>query len=276
MNQWTEFSRNAIEFHQTFQPTDSYITKIMELAAEKYSGTKEEISSVTGIPTGESKGKVEPHIRYAAYMGLISFEKKGSVYQLSLTDLGETVRKEDPYLFEDVTKWLCHYHLTEPLTGAYLWAFLYKVLPFQLDSPVSMDLIKRKNAETFLKEYDLGVVKRTYTEGFLQNLHVLEWDSALTFQSNVYRDEWKIVYAYSLLMSWELVFPNEQELTVEQLMYDLAWGKRFGFDETEIMIVLDELEANGIVHLNRQLHPCTVIRSAEAKEIIPDLYAGIL
>ena len=276
MNQWTEIRRNDIEFHQTFQPTEAYITKIMELAAEQYAGKKEEISSITGIPTGSQKGKVEPHIYYAAYMGLIHFTKSESVYQLSLTPLGEIVMQEDKYLFEDVTKWLCHYHLTEPMTGAYLWAFLYKVLPFQLDMPVSPELIKKKSAETFLREYDFGVVKRTYTEGFFKNLQVLEWENALSFQSNIYRNELKYVYAYTLLKSWELIFPSEQELTIEQLMQDLAWGKRFGFDETEMTAVLDELETEEILRLNRQLHPCTVIRISEAKEILSKLYSEII
>ena len=40
-----------VEFHKSFQPQDSYIAKIMEAAGDGYSGTKEEISSLTGIPT---------------------------------------------------------------------------------------------------------------------------------------------------------------------------------------------------------------------------------
>ena len=68
-----KFSWDDIEFHKTFQPQDTYITKILELAAQGYSGTKEEISAVTGIPTGKTSGKVIPHIRYAAFMGLIDF-----------------------------------------------------------------------------------------------------------------------------------------------------------------------------------------------------------
>ena len=79
-----------------------------------------------------------------------------------------------------------------------------------------------------------------------------------------------------MLKSWELIFPSEQELTVEQLMQDLAWGKRFGFDETEMTAVLDELETEEILRLNRQLHPCTVIRISEAKEILSKLYSEII
>mgnify|MGYP000405273609 FL=1 len=77
-----------VEFHKSFQPQDSYIAKIMEAAGDGYSGTKEEISSLTGIPTGRTSGKVVPHIRYAKYMGFIDYVRKDGVYSLSLTELG--------------------------------------------------------------------------------------------------------------------------------------------------------------------------------------------
>ena len=47
----------------------------MKLAQTDYSGTKEEISCLTGIPTGKTSGKVIPHTRYAAYMGFIEYQK---------------------------------------------------------------------------------------------------------------------------------------------------------------------------------------------------------
>ena len=55
----------SLEFHETFKPEAPYISKILKLASENYSGTKYEISGISGIPTGEQKGKVEPHIKYA-------------------------------------------------------------------------------------------------------------------------------------------------------------------------------------------------------------------
>lgn len=48
-------------------------SKIMELAKDNYSGSKEEISEKTGIPTGKTSGKVVPHILYAQYMGLTTY-----------------------------------------------------------------------------------------------------------------------------------------------------------------------------------------------------------
>jgi len=47
----------SLEFHETFKPEAPYISKILKLASENYSGTKYEISGISGIPTGEKKGK---------------------------------------------------------------------------------------------------------------------------------------------------------------------------------------------------------------------------
>lgn len=66
----TTFSYDSVNFHKTFSPQDSYITKILELAKENFIGSKEEISEETGIPTGKTSGKVVPHILYTQYMGL--------------------------------------------------------------------------------------------------------------------------------------------------------------------------------------------------------------
>ena len=64
------YSYDSVNFHKTFSPQDSYITKILDLAKDNYTGTKEEISEETGIPTGKTSGKVVPHILYAQYIRL--------------------------------------------------------------------------------------------------------------------------------------------------------------------------------------------------------------
>ena len=53
-------ANSTLFFHETFQP-------------EGCVGDKYKISELTGIPTGQKKGKVEPHIRYAKYMGLLDY-----------------------------------------------------------------------------------------------------------------------------------------------------------------------------------------------------------
>ena len=80
-----KYSYDSVNFHKTFSPQDSYLAKILELAVNGYSGTKEDISAVTGIPTGKTSGKVIPHILYAYYMGLIKYQLNKGIYSLNVT-----------------------------------------------------------------------------------------------------------------------------------------------------------------------------------------------
>lgn len=276
MNNWLDIKRDDVEFHKTFQPTDSYITKIMELAEQNYSGTKENISNITGIPTGKTSGKVVPHIRYASYMKLIHYEKNGASFKLKLTELGKEVLKEDKYLFESVTKWLCHYFISDPDTGAYLFSFLYKFLPFKLDSTVSRELYERKVKEVFQLNFDMGIVKRTYSEGFFCQLNVYDWNDSLIFNSLYYKNELKYVYAYTLLHSWEIKYPDDRELSIDIIFDNMSWSKRFGFDSTETLNVLEELEKIDVIKLNKQLYPCTVIKLSTSDKQLQKLYTELM
>ena len=65
-----------VNFHKTFKPERQYIGSILDVANNTETMGVKDISACTGIPTGTSSGKVEPHISYANYMGLIEVEKK--------------------------------------------------------------------------------------------------------------------------------------------------------------------------------------------------------
>lgn len=266
-----------VEFHKTFQPQDIYITKIMELAQSGYSGTKEEISSLTGIPTGKTSGKVVPHIRYAAFMGFIEFQKNGSIYMLSLTPLGEVIIKEDKYLLENVTKLLAHYFITDPYDGALIWSFIYKHLPYVLDDTISKTLMDNKFLEIFQHDGkdNLTIVKKSYVDGFWQSLRIMTWNDELCLNSQIYNDEYKYVYAYTLLRDWEKYKNAEHELILPQLSDELYWSKRLGLDDTEMMAVLDELAIDGFVSLNKQLNPCTIIRLEQSNNVKDKLYDSL-
>ena len=194
-NNLTGFSWDDIEFHKTFQPQDTYITRILELAARGYSGTKEEISSVTGIPTGKTSGKVVPHIRYAAFMGLVNYEKDGGKFTLSLSGLGEVVYREDKYLYEKITKLICHFNICDKENGAPIWAFLYNQLPNKLDDDIGNSFISLKANDFFGRAVEFSVVKKAYTEGFWQNSGIMEWNDALHINSQLFADDCKYMYA---------------------------------------------------------------------------------
>lgn len=268
----TTFSYNSVNFHKTFSPQDSYITKILELAKDNYSGSKEEISEGTGIPTGKTSGKVVPHILYAQYMGLTAHTLSNGKYTLELTDLGKTVLENDKYLFEDISRLICHYNMCDEGSGAYLWSFIYNGLPVMLDETMSEEAMKKKYNDFFMVKTDLRALRKSYSDdGFFALLDLLDFSEGIRINSSYYKDERLYVYAYTLFSSWGKKYPDTQEITSDQIT-DMKWNKRFGFDEDEMLFALEQMEGKQLLRLNKQLVPYTVIRNADAADVLPHLY----
>jgi hypothetical protein len=78
----------SANFSQTFLPDRRLISLLVTFAEKGRGGNKREISELTGIPTGESTGKVEPIIYFSLAMGLIKASNDKGVWRLELSDLG--------------------------------------------------------------------------------------------------------------------------------------------------------------------------------------------
>ena len=85
-----------VNFHQTFKPECQYISSLLDIADDSTWRSVKDISGITGIPQGISSGKVEPHISYAEYMGLVKSERREKRIKLSRTNLGKIIYMEDP------------------------------------------------------------------------------------------------------------------------------------------------------------------------------------
>lgn len=266
------FSYDSVNFHKTFSPQESYITKIMELAKDRYTGSKEEISEETGIPTGKTSGKVVPHILYAQYMGLTTHTLSKGKYTLELTDLGKLVLENDKYLFEDISRLMCHYNMCDEVSGANLWSFIYSGLPIMLDETMSEEAMKKKYSDFFMVKTDIGALRKSYNEdGFFSLLDLLDFSEGIRINSSYYKDDRLYVYAYALFSSWDKKYPNTQEITADQII-EMKWNKRFGFDEDEMLFALEQMEGRQLLKLNKQLVPYTIIRNAETADVLSHLY----
>ena len=268
---------------ETFQPEPVYISKILELASQGHSGNKFDISEVTGIPTGKQKGKVEPHIKYASYMNLINYEVEKGIYKLSLTDLGRIVFQEDRYLHEQLTKWICHLEISRMKTGAPQWSFLINDAHPGFISGISQErLINQANSYFDISvgfEELFGVVKRSYVDGIFDELDYVVFDtnsSEFWFEEKTYRDELTYVYAYAILKNWDNVLSEKKEITIVELIEKLNFGRIFGLNDEAIDEVLDQLKDDGILSINRQLFPTTIIRLGAAEDLIYKLYSKVL
>lgn len=273
-------NRSQLKFHETFQPETGYIARILELAANHFSGTKYDISERTGIPTGKQKGKVEPHIKYATFMGLINYQYDKGVYTLSLTLLGEVVYSEDRFLHESLTRWLCHYEISRKLDGAPQWEYIVREGHSGFLATNSTEHhVQKANAlfgTNVSSEELFGVVKRSYLEGFFSELNYLKWDDHIKYIEHNESPELLYVYAYALLDSWSHLLPQKQEITITELHHSLQLGEVFNLSDESVDSILNDLEYEGMLRLNRQLFPATVIRFESEQELISKLYCRLL
>lgn len=273
---------SALEFHETFQPELTYIAKILRLASENYSGTKFEISDCTGIPTGKQKGKVEPHIRYARCMGLIDYSMESGNYSLRLTSLGEEVFVQDPYLHEDLSLWICHYGMTKRGSIAPQWEYLVHSTHPGFGEKISQERMFTiastwcDVSQDNMSKKVFSVVKNCYTEGCFKRLDFLEWNGNIEFHEHAEKFDLIFVYAYALLDSWENLFPDKQEITDFELKNDIGLGRIFGLNEDECNYVVDSLAYEGLITVNRQLFPATIIRISNTENVISKMYSRLL
>ena len=272
-------TRSQLTFHETFQPEWIYISKILELGIEEFKGTKFEISEKTGIPTGKTKGKVEPHIKYAAFMGLVEYELNKGIYSLEATPLGKEIFMQDKYLHENLTHWLCHYALSRETMGAHQWYYVIHEGHTGFSVSNSPEYHLQRANRLFSSDISLnemfGVVRKAYTDGCFSDLNYLIWGEEVSFVEHFESPELVYAYAYVILDSWNQFEPGRSEIPVSDLNEVFGFNKIFNLNDEEFNNILDSLSSLGLLSINRMLYPATVIRNTSLEHVIPLLFDAI-
>ena len=270
-------SHGNLNFHQTFKPEKQYIGSILDVANNTEPLSVQDISAFTGIPNGKSSGKVEPHIMYAKYMGLIDAEKKEGAYILSKTKLGNIVYVEDPGLQEELTMLLCHAMLLRNDSGADMWnAVFTKVFPLYRGG-IKKELLLKELEQLFdgkANKKNFAPFLGSYEEMF-SNLKLVEMDAeTIGLNESAYNKEFIYLYAFVLYELWDELYSGQEEISSVQ-MKNLNFGKIFGWDEQKEYEVLEHLSDKDLVRLNRQLVPYTILRLDEKDSIMERLYSEL-
>lgn len=261
-----------LHFHQTFPPTLDYIRRVLLLGDSSDFMTKEEMSAITGIPTGKSSGKVEPHICYAQYMGLINDEIISGKHFIHRTTLGNEIIRQDPGFQEYITQLICHVRLTSPSTGATMWSVILRDILPQYRNGIETNILNDEIAKRNLGKMNMGPFFSTYKNG-LNLLKIVEKDKKRAhLMSLSYIPDCIFVYAYALLYEWEHIFPRTLEITADEIP-QLQFGNTFGWDMQKQYEALEHLCEKGIIRMNRQLSPYTIIKQRCSDEMIPLLYS---
>ncbi|MFD1861478.1 DUF4007 family protein [Planococcus chinensis] len=265
-----------LNFHQTFAPETEALAQLLRVASSNHEYlSKEELSSLTMIPTGEKSGKVVPHIYYSKAMGLVDFDKKDNKYSLSLTALGDVIYQEDPFLTEDLSKIICHYEMSNKYAPTLLWSYL-----FNQYIPVSGDAFSQNSfSNAVTREFDsskvnLSPLRSFYTaERSFASLNFLSIENdEFIISAHPINRVYRFVYAYFLLKNWEIHLPTQSEITFTELTDTLGFGNPFVWNEHTVMEVLELLQDQGVIVVNRQLSPITIIKQVSSDYCLSKLY----
>lgn len=270
----------SINFHQTFAPEKEAIAQLVQFASNNNEFfSKEEISAMTAIPTGDSSGKVVPHILYAEAMGLINVSKKESSFSLTLTPLGEVINNEDPFLIEDLTHWLCHYNLANTGSPAVMWSYIFN----SIIKSNGLEFTNQSLINALTRKFDTNKINVTpfrtcYTaEKSFGDLNILDIEEEkYIFKKHDINRAFRYLYAYLLLYNWEKFLPNQSEITYDNLLLDLGFGRPFLWDEPSIMEVLEVFNEERIIIINRQLSPITFIKQVSSELMLSKMYSFLI
>ena len=265
-----------INFAQTFKPEKQYIGCLLKIAERNEFMTTKQISLETGIPMGTSSGKVVPHIEYCKFMGLIDYEKKDSnTYKLGITPLGKVVLGEDPGIKEELSLILLHSLLLRNIEGAPIWdEMFHRVFPKYHGTISIEDAINELNVT-----YDNKVTRKnfapftcSYEDMFSPIDYVTTEDEILKLRHTTKIDkDFVYLYTYVLLCYWDELYADRIEITADEFA-ELKCGSKLNLDIQTEYKVLELINEKGLIRLNRQLTPYTIMKTSTKEELMKKLY----
>lgn len=275
--QQTRLARN---FHRTFKPERSYLSALLRYAAAGKSGSLEEISSHTGIPTGSSSGKVQPTIDYCTGMGLLRSQKTQAGHAFSLTPFGRVVLAEDPFLSNPVTQWLAHLQLCHPRNGADLWYQVFVEGMETLGMDFSRQTLERHLRTVYATEgrNPIGPVIGTYTdEAAFGGAGVLtEKGDHMHRAAAPLSTESRRGYAAWLAQLLADFFPAARNISVTDWERACGWKRATGWHPSTAADMLAEAEHLGVLAVDRHMQPWLVDLRCSPEEVWRTVFDDML
>ncbi len=269
-----------INFHRTFVPERHLIGALLHYAALGKQGTYQEISAETGIPMGESTGKVPAILDYARGMGLVELGNgvKGAVRRPVLTALGRAVYSDDRYLGQRVTQWIAHMNLCRPDIGAQAWRSTFSQGRRVLGASFTRDQLERYLVAIFGPGNGrTGPIVRTYTDdAALGRAGVLVAPGELIERRKApLLETYAAAYSGVLLTLMEALFPGRGQVTMPELSETTLWLDTCLWSQEDVEQVSLLLDRRGFVSLDRQMRLWIVEKRAAADSVWSHIFDDI-
>lgn len=267
-----------VTFHQTFLPERQHLSALLRFAASEKEGTDQVISVETGIPTGQSSGKVPAMLDYCSGMGLLTVKKGSQTGQKRplLTDFGRTVLLEDPNLTEELSQWIAHLFLCRRHGGAEIW---------HLSFAVSSDVLGRDFSEEILEEYLSGLLGKRKRALIGPLIRMYEYQTSFHKAQAIVRDAsilrrvsaplltgFRNGYSGFLLSLWDVHFPEERQVTLTDFEEETYFQRMCGWNERQYHTILEFLQDSGAIDVDKQMRPWVLTRRAESTSFWRKLY----
>ena len=255
-------------FHKSFAFERDNIAKILAFAAENSTSDRFKVAEETGIGIGKnaSDGKVQPTIQYAVYSGLLNDESAELRNNISFSEVGEIIFKNDPRLKSSISQWVMHYFFCRPQNEAEIWAFfVHEFLPqyMNFDSQTLEDELKRKFTD--LSERVNKENRRILTSCYTEANGLSKTELVESFQKDEFvrgRVNYSNAYlaAYILAEIWEAKFGNESSVNPSALLESGNFATTLNLNEGDLQNCLNEMSAIGAIQQMREAPPFQVIR----------------
>lgn len=278
-----------LNFPQDFLPERVLLSRLLDFAAAGGRGDKMQISNATGIPTGKSTGKVEPMIHYARGMGLIAAESERGSWRLRTTALGDLVAREDPFLGEEITQWICHLLLCrrsgqgEPPRGlADAWFTLFAEGTGRLGSRFTRDafanaLRERHGEASYLRALS-GLVPRAYLEpgclGELGALRAVGSSSDERYERLPAPSSRTLFPAFTLalFLAWDTLFPVQQQVPLHGLLDGTRLLAVLHWRNSDAEPWINWMRERRLIGLDQLTGDTVVLRLVPTRTVVQGLY----
>ena len=260
-----------INFHKTFVPERRLIGELLHFAALGKEGDYQEISRETGIPMGQSTGKVPAILDYARGMGLIKLgEEHGNTKKPRLTAFGRVVYREDRFLGLPLSQWLCHIHLCREDLGAAAWHATFARARWILGDSFGKEQLENYLIGLFGPGNNrTGPLLRMYVDdAAFGRAHILtEGTDVVRRQKAPLLDSYAVGYSVAVLLLMQASFPDQAQVTLSEfadrtLIFDTClWGQE------DVEHLCEMLDRKGIVTVDRQMRPW-ILERKNTEEIV--------
>ena len=279
MNKSMRLPRN---FHKTFIPERQYINSMLRFAASGQTGNYQDISVATGIPMGESSGKVPAILDYCRGMGLIRLvgSIRSAVKCPELTPFGRMVFLEDPHLKERVTQWIAHFNICGVSTGADAWYQTFFVGGQILGLRFTRTRLEEHLSLTYntKRQGIVGPIIRMYEDkAAFSACGVLSEDAGVVIrQPAPIADEFGFAYGAWILQLIADHFPGSTQITLTDLDRIAGWNSIPGWNISDSHCVVDLIERKGLVAVDRQMNPWIIRPLHAAVKIWGRIYEDLI